>query len=338
MPTVEEDKKEEITEVSQLFGMKQLHTNTCLKCGFEIRKESVLLACNLNYPTSEPERDEWPFCEILTRSLCPQQCTPAWCDKCMKFGPTSQAKTVQSLPKVLSINTGLNHPQNKLFWQSQMDKVVAKVVNSPNDTARAVTPNSLLLTKPCRYGDNCSRPGCRFRHSIVTSVPLAPSNNPYCSNNWLPHQINMTLTSKRLNITKVEAEETSAMTPTEKAPSQTVKGKNGVDTTNEKVLESRLFNLTAVVCYINDTSVPEKRNLVSLIKVPDSHLNSGSGDGTEAKWYLFNDLCISPVASHEAVWFSLDWKLPCVLYYSSQDILCNKTEITTAITKVFIIM
>lgn len=33
----------------------------------------------------------------------------------------------QSLPKVLSINTGLHSAQHKQFWQTQMDKVVAKI-------------------------------------------------------------------------------------------------------------------------------------------------------------------------------------------------------------------
>lgn len=61
----------------------------------QIKKESILLACNLVYPTSEPEREEWSFCDILTRSLCPKQTTPAWCDSCGKFTPTSQARYLQ---------------------------------------------------------------------------------------------------------------------------------------------------------------------------------------------------------------------------------------------------
>lgn len=53
------------------------------------------MACNLVYPTNEPEREEWSFCDILARSLCPNQTTPAWCDKCGKFTPTSQARNLQ---------------------------------------------------------------------------------------------------------------------------------------------------------------------------------------------------------------------------------------------------
>lgn len=76
---------------------------------------------------------------------------------------------------------------------------------------RSSTPNSIITSsKPCRYGDSCSRPGCRFRHSFdnvtVPPVPQAPVNNLYCSNNWLPHNIKMTLAGSKLEIKKVAGE------------------------------------------------------------------------------------------------------------------------------------
>lgn len=75
------------------------------------------------------------------------------------------------------------------------------------EVSRSTTPNSVLSsTKPCRYGDNCSRPGCRFRHSFDNVYAHAPSNNPYCSNNWLPLEISMHLRGEDLTITKAGAE------------------------------------------------------------------------------------------------------------------------------------
>ncbi|KAJ8929829.1 hypothetical protein NQ314_017427 [Rhamnusium bicolor] len=288
---LEDEKREEDSDISQLFGTKQLQMNCCLKCSCEVRKESILLACNLVYPSNEPEKDEWSFCDILKRSLCPQQTTPAWCEKCSKFTPTSQYRILQSLPKLLAINTGLHNLQHKQFWQTQMDKVVAKVVTL--DVNRASTPTSApSSSKPCRYAENCSRPGCRFRHSFDNAPLPAPSSNLYCSNNWLPHDIEMVLKEERLNIRKLEDRDKHvSKKETERNPNVETK---------------RKYELSAVVCYINDQSSAEKRNLVALVKVPDTYIQNK--DKSEHKWYLFNDFSISPVPTHEAVWFSLDWK------------------------------
>lgn len=51
--------------------------------------------------------------------------------------------------------------------------------------------------------------------------------------------------------------------------------------------ESKRYDLTAVVCYINDQNAPERKNLVALIKIPDLYMKHK--DISEHKWYLFND-------------------------------------------------
>ena len=39
--------------------------------------------------------------------MCPEQTTPAWCDKCNKFRPTLQQKRLQTLPHILALNCGM---------------------------------------------------------------------------------------------------------------------------------------------------------------------------------------------------------------------------------------
>lgn len=206
---LEEERREDISEISNLFGSKQVHKYCCLKCTNELPKETVILACNLVYPTTEPEKDEWSFCDILARSLGPEQTTPAWCEKCLRFTPNSQSRIIQSLPKVLSINTGLHSSQHKQFWQTQMDKVVAKMSSTDlgKPSTPTTTPTNTPSSKPCRYGDHCSRPGCRFRHSFDNTPPPVPVNNPYCSNNWLPHKIKMSLVNDKLEVKKISTTE-----------------------------------------------------------------------------------------------------------------------------------
>lgn len=69
--------------------------------------------------------------------------------------------------------------------------------------------------------------------------------------------------------------------------------------------------------------------------MPSAYLaESKENKNPEHQWYLFNDFSICAVPAQEAVWFSLDWKIPCVLYYSTKEVLDAHSEIVSGLTKV----
>lgn len=72
-----------------------------------------------------------------------------------------------------------------------------------------------------------------------------------------------------------------------------------------------IYDLHAVVCYIQE----DRKNLVSIVNVGQNYLEHVSPNNPLPQWYIFNDISVSPVIGQEAVWFSLDWKIPCVLYW-----------------------
>lgn len=97
-----------------------------------------------------------------------------------------------------------------------------------------------------------------------------------------------------------------------------------------------IYDLHAVVCYIHE----ERKNLVSIVNVGQSyHEQNTSVSNPSPQWYIFNDVSVSPVIGQEAVWFSLDWKIPCILYWVSRNnevALEIKNEADSVITaKVF---
>lgn len=141
------------------------------------------------------------FCEVLGQSLCPQQTTPAWCDQCERFLPTEQSRRIKSLPPLLTVNCGMDNNQEKSFWQTQMDILVKSVVDT------SCSPGG----KPCRYGNACSRPGCRFKHPDQKGGGGGNSSSPshlYYANSWLPQHIQVDLKANgQVNIAKLEKPE-----------------------------------------------------------------------------------------------------------------------------------
>ncbi|XP_074108879.1 PAN2-PAN3 deadenylation complex catalytic subunit PAN2 isoform X1 [Cotesia typhae] len=366
----EEDAREEETDISRIFGAEQIHVHRCLKCNREAYKNSIMLLSNLIYSENTSPNEEIPFTKILTRSLKPEKVTPAWCEGCQKFSPTLQSRQITKLPQILVLNCGLDSQQEKDFWQTQMNIIVQKVMNGKDSSpSSSPVPSSV---KMCRYGLNCIRAGCRFRHvgkdaEITQSSPSTPSTTPiqitvppshlFYSHSWIPHCIEVSLNEKgELDVNKLDkipparpvskpvvengqSDHSVPEDPKYSKRKESLDNDKPADSENEaktktpdpnsnensseegsqqpvKHTEKIQYILTAVVCYIDDKSSEDRKHVVTLIRVGPNYHERSTGSAV-AQWYLFNDFSITAVTPQEAVWFNLDWKVPCVLHYTA---------------------
>uniref|UniRef100_A0A6P4FH19 PAN2-PAN3 deadenylation complex catalytic subunit PAN2 n=1 Tax=Drosophila rhopaloa TaxID=1041015 RepID=A0A6P4FH19_DRORH len=297
------------TEISKIFGTKQICVNRCIKCQVEKSKENILLACNMSYPTHIKDSEQYfNFDTILKRSLSSEKSIQAFCENCKKFSPTNQSVKVNSLPQMLAINCGLNNDKDISFLKRQLNRC------SEKPSADAAT--SLSTSKPCRYGANCSRSDCHFMHPDRKS----PSHTNQANNtnsspsgrqkSWFPLTFNMCINDQgELQVqTQSDAGAGKSEQEEEGEKSQTKSGDN-----------NRMYALHAVVCQVDDGT---QKNLVSLINVQRQYHTmklAESPEDPQSQWYIFNDFSISPVSPQESVWFTLDWKVPCVLFYRSVE-------------------
>ena len=69
------------------------------------------------------------------------QVTPAWCEKCKKYQPTTQSRRLTCLPQTLSLNAGMDNPSDISFWNTQMHLILEdSEVGTPK--SEAGTPRS----------------------------------------------------------------------------------------------------------------------------------------------------------------------------------------------------
>ncbi|XP_064456629.1 PAN2-PAN3 deadenylation complex catalytic subunit PAN2-like [Ornithodoros turicata] len=285
----EAQKTEKTTEmespVSKLFGWTLINSNQC-RCGSVRQKESTTLLCSLVYPPV-PEKgiSQYPFTAILERSLCLESSMPTWCEKCEKYQPTLQSKRLKSLPDILTISSGLENQQDLSFWQAQVELFGSKEQKGNFRNAP--------VAKRCRYGNCCSRPGCKFFHDRdkTKRYTQIDASLHTTASSWLPLSIRIKLDEDGVvSIARADC-------------------KDNEDDKEEA--DDSLYELVAVVSVVNNT----RSNIVSCVRVgPSYHLRHQGGAAVH--WYLFNDFTILPITPEEAVWLPLDWKLPCVLYYS----------------------
>lgn len=283
--------------VAQLMGMRQDKITRCSKCHTKITSDNLLLLCNLIYPEQSTLKQVTTFGDVLCSSLCPEQITPAWCEKCKKYQPTTQSRRLRSLPVTLSLNAGMDSGADIAFWNTQMHLILEEVEGKTVDPAASATSQSVPAgQKACRYGAVCPRSDCKFWHSgqELLKEPALDVGDQLAKVNrsWLPFEVTLYL------------------------------AKDGTVHTSEKVglemVQKQTYSLYAVCCNIIDPVSPDTTNLISCIKVgPSYHARIGS---PVSQWYIFNDFTINPIPPEEAVWFNLKWKIPCIICFTAEKL------------------
>lgn len=184
-----DESNNEESEISDLFGTHLICTYRCLKCGDEKTQNKIWLVSNLVYPPTVLEDAHIPFTQILKQSLTIEKTLPTWCENCKKYSPTNQYTKVNQLPKILTVNCGLDNEKDLQFLKTMTTK-------GASGTGEGGTNKVETNLKPCRYGVNCSRVDCHFTHpdrkSPLTQTQLPATPTAQAKNNtWFPLEFNM---------------------------------------------------------------------------------------------------------------------------------------------------
>nr|XP_032517341.1 PAN2-PAN3 deadenylation complex catalytic subunit PAN2-like [Danaus plexippus plexippus] len=218
----------EDSEISQLFAIARQQINRCMKCNKEEERDTVVLACALQYSAGVG------FLELVSASLASRRATPAWCETCARFTPTTQVARILRLPPILAINCGGMTAQEKAFWSRGGQKPTPEVIKRGGSG------------KPCRYGLHCARPGCRFKHPERPSA--TPQSNAQDNGCILPHHLNIRL------------QPDGEVVITDKANATT-----DLKSDFKRRYQCENYSLHAAVVCVEDNP----RNLVAYVKIPD---------------------------------------------------------------------
>ncbi|CAG0884364.1 unnamed protein product [Cyprideis torosa] len=339
-PVPDDSEGGEVTVIEQILGLRQISSNLCTECKLENSKDSASFLTNMIYPELGGQcRGPKPcsFIDVLTRSLCPEQTTSAWCEGCRAYQPSLQRRRLKELPQNILINCGMDKDSDVAFWNCQLQASKGnheeKDAEEPSHSNRATTapPKS---SKPCRYGSSCPKPGCRFFHEgkddknqtvrkqgqenddSADSVDDVTTESSAISSYWILPSVQIRLASDG----RVVIREPPVMSCSNKGNSpvaeETKEDDDSAAVAREKDDDFVTFDLRALVSHIlsspdGDTKT-ERKNLVAAIKAGEKYHERSSGSSL-TQWYLFNDFCVQPIPEDEVLWYPLRWKVPCTL-------------------------
>ncbi len=190
--TIETDSGSGTERIKQMFE-SEVQTEVKCRCGKETERKSTSLLVTLTYPeflppTATRPAKEVSFSSVLQNSMLLDQTMQAWCDDCNRYQPTSQKRTYTRLPDVLSINCHLESNSDMVFWKIQEQLALARESEAHKQQLEA----NIASIKMCRYGQACTRQGCKFRHMDErdASNPLLQEENKA---SWLPHGLRIRL-------------------------------------------------------------------------------------------------------------------------------------------------
>lgn len=199
--SVENGTNDEETDVSELFGIKQRVVHNCLKCSGKKTKNNVVLVCNLLYPLNNSQ-ESCDFVKLLRDSMNVEKTLSAWCDNCNRFSPHNHCAKIVELPKIFSINCGLDNEKELEYLKKHLNQLSHDFNHSP--------VNEPLMSKACRYGIKCSRPDCHFTHPQRQQTTSESSNgtNGKVSDRWFPLNFKVSISdSEGINVDESDGKE-----------------------------------------------------------------------------------------------------------------------------------
>jgi PAB-dependent poly(A)-specific ribonuclease subunit 2 len=214
----------------------------------------------------------------------------------------------------------MDSAQDLAFWTTQMEHLFSEKApkNATDSEAKLASaslagndqipakPANQQLPKPCRYGNSCTRPDCKFSHpetEAPASEPTKVDIGAKCATlgiSWVPSEMSLSLHhSGKLSTKKDEPlPETEELKP------------------EDPVSSTKDYELYGICWAILDPATGKAVNIVATVNVgPTYHSKIAS---PVSQWYVFNDFSITTIVAAEAMAVHPSWKIPCILFYQAK--------------------